>query len=436
VLLPNLEKLSFTQQRSVIGGWVILCFIGIALWGEINHHVLSYTGLIAALAIVILPSKLSPALLWQCGIMLGVGLIVLIWMQLVGEDIQWHETLNSNIPLLILFAAVSFLRVLPMKPAKAHQQRTGVPAFIQTFLGTHLLAAVINMSASIVVADYLKGSAPMGRTLTTLTMRAVCIAAYWSPFFGAMATVLHYMPSVDILTLWRYGIPLTIVALALTTWESYILDPNKLTQFRGYPIGLEPLLLPLGLLGIVSIASALWPDIATVLLVSIASLALPCLLLVKRQGLKQSTQSITKHISFGLGNLRGEFLLFISAGVLGSAGTILLQHYPPSLPFEVFDASVASVLLLILLAIALLGAHTLVGISISAPIILSTGPDITLLALCYLSAWSIAATMSPFSGLSLMFRGHYQLGLVQLFQYHWRYGVLMTAASIAIFYLI
>ena len=137
-----------------------------------------------------------------------------------------------------------------------------------------------------------------------------------------------------------------------------------------------------------------------------------------------------------MGNLRSEFLLFISAGVLGSGGTALLKHYPPLLPFEVFDAGIASILLLLLLAVAMLGAHTLVGISISAPIILSTDPNITLLALCYLSAWSIAAVTSPFSGLSLFFKGHYQLTLGQMFSYHWKFGVLMTMASIGMFYLV
>lgn len=424
-----------SHWRSALGGWLILLFVGTALLLIISGHPLSYTGLLAACAIIMLPSKLSTALLWQCGLMLGVGFVLLLWMSTLGDSISWTGALNSNTPLLILFASVSFLRVFPVKPAD-HKQGQGFAAFIQTFLGTHFLAAIINMSASAVVADYLNNSTSLSRALTILTMRAVCIAAYWSPFFGAMATVLHYIPDIDILTLWIYSIPLTIFALIISTLEARASDENKLADFKGYPIGIEPLLLPMGLLISALLARIIWPDVAMVLLVSIAALLLPCLMLIRQQGLSKSVKTVTRHVSFGLGNLRGEFLLFISAGVLGSGGTALLKHYPPLLPFDTFDAGIASVLLLMLLGLAVMGAHTLVGISISAPIVLSTHPDITLLALCYLSAWAIAAVMSPFSGLSLFFKGHYRLTLSQLFNYHWKFGVIMTLASIAMFHMI
>ena len=421
--------------RSTLGGWLILLFVSITLFLVIQHQPLAYTGLLAALAIIALPTRLSATLLWQCGLMLLIGFSLLVWMRFLGDKIQWHEALNSNIPLLILFASVSFLRVLPVTPAE-HRQGTGVGAFIQTFLGTHFLAAIINMSASVVVADHLSKDKSLSKTLAILTMRAVCIAAYWSPFFGAMATVLHYLPDIDILSLWVYSIPLTLFALIISAVEARFTDPDKLATFRGYPIGIGPLFLPVSLLISALIARLIWPDVAMVLLVSIAALLIPCLILIKQLGVKQSARSITRHVSFGLGNLRGEFLLFISAGVLGYGGTALLKHYPPLLPFEVFDAGVACVLLLILLAVAMLGAHVLVGISISAPIILSTNPDTTLLALCYLSAWSIAAVMSPFSGLSLFFKGHYNLSLQQMLSYHWRFGLIMTIASSATFYLV
>lgn len=421
--------------RSTVGGWLILLFAATALTLVIQHQPLAYTGMVAALAVAVLPTQLSKTLLWQCGLMLGVGFVLLIWMSFLGDKVQWHEALNSNIPLLLLFTSISFLRVLPVKPAE-HKQPTGFGAFIQTFLGTHFLSAIINMSGSVVVADYLNKDESLSKTLAILTMRAVCIAAYWSPFFGAMATVLHYLPDIDILALWVYSIPLTLFALLVSIFEAKYYDPDKLTTFKGYPIGIGPLFLPLSLLVTALIARMIWPDIAMVLLVSISALVIPCIMLLSQQGIIQSTKTVTKHVSLGLGNLRGEFLLFISAGVLGYGGTALLKHYPPMLPFEVFDAGVASVLLLVLLVVAMLGAHVLVGISISAPIILTTDPDTTLLALCYLSAWSIAAVMSPFSGLSLFFKGHYNLGLQQMISYHWRFGLVMTLAAMGAFQLV
>lgn len=424
------------QYRAPIGGGLILIFVLIALAGEINHQLPQFTGLLALIAIMILPTRLSPALLWQCGVMMTIGLGLLIWMSLVGADIPWYEPLNSNIPLLILFSAVSFLRVLPIAPAKAEHQNNGLKGYIQTFLGTHALSAVINMSAAVVVADYLKKGDKPEHTLTTMVMRAVCVAAYWSPFFAAMATVLHYLPELSLSELWIYSIPLTLLGLALTIWEARALSPNHLQTFKGYPISAESLLLPMSLLASVFVARLIWPDVAMVLLVSIASLVIPCVLLLKRQGPRNALGSIRQHIAHKLGNLRGEFLLFISAGILGSGGSALFIQYPPLLPFETFTATVACVLLLILIGTALLGAHVLVGISISAPVVLSTDPSITLLGLCYLSAWSIASIVSPFSGLALMFRGHYQLSLQEILSAHWQYGIAMTIASMLMFYMV
>lgn len=62
-----------------------------------------------------------------------------------------------------------------------------------------------------------------------------------------------------------------------------------------------------------------------VLLVSIASLVIPCVLLLKRQGPRNALTSVRQHIAHKLGNLRGEFLLFISAGILGSGGSALFM---------------------------------------------------------------------------------------------------------------
>ena len=422
------------QYRAPIGGGLILVFVLIALVGEINHQLPSFTGLLALIAIMILPTRLSPALLWQCGVMMAIGLSLLLWMTLVGANIPWYAPLNSNIPLLILFSAVSFLRVLPIATSDKEHRNIGLKAYIQTFLGTHALSAVINMSAAVVVADYLRTSDKPEHTITTMVMRAVCVAAYWSPFFAAMATVLHYLPELSLFELWIYSIPLSVLGLALTIWEARAISPDHLQRFNGYPISIETLLLPLSLLVSVLIARLIWPDVAMVLLVSIASLIIPCILLLKRQGVRNSVNSVRQHIAHKLGNLRGEFLLFISAGVLGSGGNALFKQYPPLLPFETFTATVACVLLLILIGTALLGAHVLVGISISAPVVLSTDPSITLLGLCYLSAWSIASIVSPFSGLALMFRGHYQLSLKEILSAHWQYGIAMTIASMLMFY--
>lgn len=426
-------------KRSYIGGWLAVAFILSVLVTLLSGHTIGTLHTFLVLGVIaILPTRLPQSLKWQCGVMQVLGWACFIWAeyQLGSNALPWYAPIIANIPLLTLFAAVSFLRVVAPKADPDEKNPRGIRAFWQTLLGTHLLAAVINMSAGFVVADRLQRDEGLERTLGNITMRSIAIAAYWSPFFGAMATVLHYLGDIPLWDLWVLSLPLATIALITTWWEANHHSDDQLQTFRGYPLTFEALILPLSLFISVLAARAIWDDIPMVTLVSCASLIVPIIILLARSSIKSSAQQLNKHVTQGLNNLRGEFLLFMSAGVLGTGGAVLLKLYPPLLPFETFTPIIACGLLVLIIGIAMLGIHTLVGISVTAPIILNLNPDLTLLALCYLSAWSIAAIISPFSGLALAFRGRYQLSLSTLLQRNQLYAFVMTLSSMLAFFLI
>lgn len=425
------------QQRATLGGWLAISFIVTSLYALISNQGINSLHAILLISIIaVLPTKLPQSLQLQCLFMQVIGWACFIWAQVYTPHTEhlWYQPITANAPLLVLFGSVSFLRVVAPSANFEEKAPRGLTAFWQTLLGTHLLAAVINMSAGFVMADRLQRGEGLERTIGSIAVRSIAIAAYWSPFFGAMATVLHYLGDIPLIELWVLGIPIAITALLFTWWEARSHSGDQLQHFRGYPISIDALILPISLFITVLVCRAIWSEVPMVTLVAGASLTIPCLLLLNKYSFRQSTHIIEQHITQGLGNLRGEFLLFMSAGVLGAGGSALFKLYPPDLPFEQFTPWVACGLLLSILGLAMLGVHTLVGISISAPLILTLDPDLTLLALCYLSAWSIAAVVSPFSGLSLAFRSRYQLPLSQILLNNKNYGIFILIISMLAFF--
>lgn len=427
------------SSRATLGGWLAISFIIFSLFALLSEQgIHAWHAILLVSVILILPSKLPKSLKWQCTIMQLIGWSGFIWVQLQSAQSEppWYQPLITNIPLLVLFGAVSFLRVVVSPSTSNEKSPRGVSAFWQTLLGSHLLASVINMSAGFVVADRLQQGKGLDRIIGAIAVRCITIAAYWSPFFGGMASVLHYLGDVPLLEIWKIGIPLSVLALLFTGWEVRTLSSDNLSSFRGYPLTIDALLLPIGLLITVLLSRVLWPQVPTVILVASASLIVPCFLLFIKHTPSQSSQIIQQHITKGLGNLRGEFLLFVSAGVLSAGGSALFTLYPPLLPFDSFTPWIACALLLSIIFLAMLGVHMLVGISISAPLLLPLEPDLVLLALCYLSSWSIAIVLSPFSGMSLAFRGCYQLQLMELPRNNFTYGIFMLVISMLSFFLV
>ena len=100
-------------------------------------------------------------------------------------------------------------------------------------------------------------------------------------------------------------------------------------------------------------------------------------------------------------------MLFLGAGVLAVGLVSLIDLGQVSLPITFFDATIATVLLAVMIMISMLGIHPIVQVAGFVPLLLVVDPDPQLLALTFMFAWGLGTSASPLSGTHLVMQGRY-----------------------------
>lgn len=115
----------------------------------------------------------------------------------------------------------------------------GRAALYRTLLATHLISAVVNISAVFIVGQRIALDGSLTPLQAKVVSRAFVAAACWSPLFAAMAVVLHYVPGVDMLAVASTNL---LFAALLVGWSAWALgrDPT-VDGFVGYPLHREAL---------------------------------------------------------------------------------------------------------------------------------------------------------------------------------------------------
>ena len=133
-----------------------------------------------------------------------------------------------------------------------------------------------------------------------------------------------------------------------------------------------------------------------------------------KRSLKDSLNILNSHILDELPKMKAELSLFLVAGMFGIIVGSILMGLNLSLPFEVFDWQIASILLLIFIILAFIGIHPIITIAIIGDFL--SGVNHTLLALTFLMAWSTTVSTSPFSGLNLTIVARYDFSAKEIFR--------------------
>jgi len=129
-----------------------------------------------------------PVLLWQglgkgvrnqALLLTGLGLLAHIYGCACGVPIHWQQIFYLNLPLLAMLVAVSFLALTKTQMAEDSLPR-GKKAVVQTALGTHILASVINLSVLFVFGDRLQKNGVLTRVQQIILARCFCSAGWWS----------------------------------------------------------------------------------------------------------------------------------------------------------------------------------------------------------------------------------------------------------------
>ena len=274
---------------------------------------------------------------------------------------------------------------------------------------------------------------PLSPSQIVLLTRAFASDAYWSPFFVAFAAALTYAPNLQTSVILINGLFLAFVALLITYIE--VLKDKKfdIDSFKGYPIAFETLYLPLLLACLVLITNH-YPEVKVIVLIASFSLLLTLMVLPLKKGFTKALSKFKVHTLYELPKMKLELSLFLVAGMFGIAISSILVGLEVTLPFEIFDWKIASVLLAIFIVLAFIGIHPIITIAIIGEFFSSVNH--TLLAVTFLMAWSTTVSTSPFSGLNLTIVARYDFSSKEIFRLNIKYALKMYLVCVMCLYIL
>ncbi len=382
--------------------------------------VLSITGMLWSAV----PALAAPALAWiglallwrglglqqrvQTVVFSVLGIAALWWGFSRGAALSVESVLGQNQAILSMLASITLLRLLtpPLREVEPELPR-GPGTYLRSMVGVHAFGAVINISAVIIMADRLARATPLTLTQAQLLSRAFTAVAFYSPFIGGVALALAYTPGSNPLLMMLFGIPLALVALLLLSWYARTGRVDDIVNFRGYPVHLDGLWLPVVLAVAVLVASAVTSAYSVLSLITMLTPLVVGSALLGVRGPSGLRRSLLDYANRRLPEMGGELALFLSAGVLGSGLVAALGSEVGWIPFEQLDAFNASLLLLVFPLTSLLCIHPVVLVSVAPPLIGMLGIDPTFLAIVFAMGWGLACALNPMSGVNLVLHTRY-----------------------------
>ena len=363
---------------------------------------------LAWIALVLLWAGLGTQQRAQAVAFCVVGIVALWWGSSRGAELRVETVLGQNQAILSMLASITLLRLLnpPLRENEPELPR-GAGTYLRTMLGVHAFGSVINISAVIIMADRLTRTAPLTLTQAQLLSRAFTAVAFYSPFIGGVALGLAYTPGSNALLMMLFGFPVAVAALLLLSWYARTGQVYDIANFRGYPVHLEGLWLPVMLATAVLVASALTPAYSVLSLITMLTPLVVGSALLVSGGFGELRRSVSDYVSHRLPQMGGELALFLAAGVMGSGLLAAFGSETSWIPFDHVDAFTASLVLLLFPLTSLMCVHPIVVVSVAAPLLLTVDADPTLLAIVFAMGWGLACVLNPMSGINLVLHTRY-----------------------------
>lgn len=443
----------------VAGLCLTLTVLGIGVGTFLEDFPMIYAGLPAWVAGLLLWSRVPWRSKLQAMALSLIGALGALFGYAAGGQVIWTEAVAGNAGLIALLAAVSFLRLITVpRQGQVVTRPRGPRSAVATLLGVHFFGAVVNLPTVFLMARHMARNGHLRREQYSILVKGFAAAAFWSPFFAAMAAALTYAPGAKFSLLLAFGLPLAAFALLLlmlSIWRgrhslsvTEAEEPNRRSKnvpvqnslvhqfvpvqsfgpaFEGYPMNLASLWIP-GVLALgVLLVHAWQPDLSVLGLISVLAPSVAVATLIVRR--RPVVADVTHHLQDGLPAMRAELALFLSAGLMAAGVASATLALNISLPFAVFGGWEASMLLVGLVAIALIGVHPVIGISLAAALVGPLSPDPSLLASTFLAAWGIGIAISPFSALNLAMQGSFQIKASQILRWNLPFGLALVLAA-------
>lgn len=385
------------------------------------------------LAGALLAHRLDRFQVIQVSLMSGVGGCGIVWALMHGETGWQTEVIAGNHSLIAMLAAVTFLRLVTTANQGEHDVLPRGPRAIrQTLVAAHLFGAVINISAAIIIGLRI---AQHGR-LTPLQAKAVSrpfvAGAMWSPFFAAMAVVVHYYPTVNVPVISGIGLTVALLLMAYCAWE-LPRDPNA-DSFVGYPLHLEALRTPALLSLLVLFGSAGTDRVSMLTLVTLASMGLVVAMLLLRER-RSALRRLRAHVFTQLPEMSGELALFLAAAVMSAGIGAAVKASGIALQLNEVTATTASLLLALLILLAVAGIHLVISISALASFVTFGSADPNLIGAAFLLAWGLGLVISPFSGTTLALQGRFGVKSTDFLRWNLGYVGVGYVIAVAVLHL-
>ena len=407
--LPKGSQGRASTTRDRAAGAAIAGMLGLAIAG-----VLWPTVPVVAAAV---PAWAALALLWpgierwqrlQSLAFIAAGLIGLTWAADRGTAPSLESLLGQNQPILSMLASVTLLRLLNGPPrADEPELPRGRRAYVQSMLGVHALGAVINISAVILIADRLARTRRLGVDQAQLISRAFSAVAFYSPFIGGVALALASTPGSNPLVMAAFGMPLAGVAFLLLYACARGARSREVERFRGYPVHVGSLRVPLALGSAVLAAAATTSRYSVLDLITMITPLLVAVVLLRRDGLRALRAGGVDYVVSRAPQMGTELALFLSAGVM-AAGLIAAAGAAGGWTlFARLDAFHASLLLLTFFLTSLVGIHPVVIVGVAAPLAATIDADPTLLATTFAMGWGLGCAVNPMSGINMVLSSRY-----------------------------
>ncbi len=392
-------------------------------------------GILGWSAALLLSDRLGQRQRIQTGWLIGLGVVGIAWGALHGAPLNLSQILAGNQGLVSLLAAVSFLRLVT-RPEAANSDAPpprGRKALWRTLIGVHLFGAVINLSTVVILGDRMTTHGRLGKRRALALSRGFAAAAFWSPFFSAMAAALTYAPGAKLGVVILAGLPMAALSLWLTTREIDPENPRLGAPFIGYPMNFGALWIPGLLVAIVLALHALIPRWSILAIITLsAPLLTVAILRVRERG--NAGASLKAHVTQGLASTVNELALFLAAGILAAGLTSLTWTMGGWLPFNHFGPLQASLLLAAMVGIAALGVHPIISIAACGVWLTPLHPEPNLLAITLLMAWAIGVPANPLSGLHLMMQGRYGIDGYAFLRWNGAYVLKCLGAGATLLY--
>lgn len=420
-------------------GALIFCMICLSVLNDITGGGQQFLYLMAGICSWVAAMALVPALgriqIVQAGIIVAIGWTLLFVAFRADADLNYAAVISKNAGLVSMIASVGFLRLITLPDSADERLPVGVSAYFKTLLGVSLFGTVINISAPILFADRLHTENHLSRLASSSITRVFSGCSAWSPFFGGMAVILTYVPAVSLPVVMAACLPFAIAGLLVVCVEAWFFKRQSLAGFRGYPVRFNSLWVPLSLSGLVIVITVIAPTWSILTCISIASLSLTILVLLARSGF-HGMLDVKRHIESQLPKMVNELLLFLVAGVLAEGLASMITTGQLRVPVFAFGVSEAMILLTVMIAVSAIGIHPVVIVAGLTPLLLTLEPDVNLLAIVYLLAWSLGTCASPLSGTHLVFQGRYGIPSWQGAVWNWPYVAVMLVFAMPFLWIV